>query len=147
MRGAHSASSVGVGVLERVLVLRAADAAVDLQVLHRLQVERDAVDLARACGCEARDDLVGARLRARSRGLSVIERRPLLTVGLVPSAPMNDATRRHVGIGAHDVGERALQLHHARERDVGRRLGDADDEPGVLLREEALGDDDREQAR
>ena len=30
---------VGVGVLERVLVLRAADAAVDLQVLHRLQVD------------------------------------------------------------------------------------------------------------
>ena len=34
-----------VGVLERVLVLRAADAVLDGQVLHRLHVERDAVDV------------------------------------------------------------------------------------------------------
>ncbi len=104
-RGAQIASSFGSGVLERVLVLRPADAAVDLQVLHRLQVELDAVHL-RELRLEARDDLVRARRALRSRGLSVIERRPLLVVGFVPSEPMNEATFSTSGIGEDHVGER-----------------------------------------
>jgi len=36
----------GVGVLERVLVLRAAGLGLDLQVLHRLQVDGDALHVA-----------------------------------------------------------------------------------------------------
>ena len=37
-----------------------------------------------------------------------------------------------------------LPAHHLRERDVLRRFRDAGDEAGVLLREEALGDDDEQ---
>ena len=43
-----------------------------------------------------------------------------------------------------DVRERALTAHGVGERDVLRRLRRADDEPGVLLREKALRDDDEE---
>ena len=77
-------------------------------------------------------------------GLSVIERRPLLSVGFVPSAPMNDATVATSGSCADDVGDRLLALDHGGERDVGRRLGDAEEQARVLLREEALRHDERE---
>ncbi len=40
---------VGVGIFERVLILRAADAVVHRDVLHRLHVEVHAVHLAQAC--------------------------------------------------------------------------------------------------
>ena len=43
--GTHVASSSRFGVLERELVLRAADARLDRQVLHRLHVQRDAGDV------------------------------------------------------------------------------------------------------
>src|SRR6266496_1303006 len=70
-----------------------------------------------------------------SRGLSVMESRPLFVVGFV-----------------HDgLGELALAGHHALEGDVGRSLRDADEQAGVLLREEALrhhdGEDDGERER
>ena len=40
--GAHAASSAASGMLQAVLVLRAADAILDRQILHRLHVQRDA---------------------------------------------------------------------------------------------------------
>ena len=44
----------GVGVLQNVLVLRAADAAVDLEVLHGLHVEGNALEVARFPAAAAR---------------------------------------------------------------------------------------------
>ena len=80
-----------VGVFERVLELRAADARVDLQVLHRLQVHGDAA-YGREPRAQTLDDFVGARsaLAARFQG----DRRAARcsSVGLVPSEPMNDDT-------------------------------------------------------
>ena len=48
-----------------------------------------------------------ASASARSRGFSVIERRPLFVVGLVPSAPMNEATLATSGSCADHVGDGA----------------------------------------
>ena len=95
--GAHSASSSAFGVLERVLVLRAAHAAVDLQVLHGLQVERDRRRPAASFG--GRRAMISAALALRSsRGLSVMESRPLLVVGVRPVGADERGDARDVGI-------------------------------------------------
>ena len=44
-RGAHIGQLLGPAILQAVLVLRAADARFDRQVLHRLHEQRDAGDL------------------------------------------------------------------------------------------------------
>jgi hypothetical protein len=43
------------------------------------------------------------------------------------------------GIFADDFGEGPLAAHRVGKRDVLRRIGRAEDETGILLREEALG--------
>ena len=132
-----------VGVFKRVLVLRAADAIVDGEVLQRLQVERDAVDLVQL-GLQALDDLRGAsRVRCVS-GLRLIWMRPLLRVVLVPSMPMKEerlSTAGSLRMTSASFCWRSVMLA---KRDGLRRLGDAEDDAGVLHREEALGDDDVE---
>src|SRR6185437_6504876 len=45
------------------------------------------------------------------------------------------------GVFQDDLGQRLLALGHAGERNVLRAFGDAEDLPGVLHREEALGND------
>ena len=50
----------------RELILRAADAVLDRQVLHRLHVQRDAVDVARACGCSRRMTSLALRVALRA---------------------------------------------------------------------------------
>ena len=78
-----------VRIFERVLVLRAAHAVFDREVLHRLHEQRDALDL-RQLGLQAPNDLAGAHLPL-VEGLEVDLRiRPLLSVVLMPSTPMND---------------------------------------------------------
>ena len=47
----------------------------------------------------------------------------------------------------HDTDHSLDTLNHGRKRNILPRLGDADDHPGVLLREKALGNDDVEIAR
>ena len=69
-----SRSSVEVGALERELVLRAAHAVLDREVLHRLHVERDAV-LARDALLQALHHHRGTRSRS-PWGFSAISRRP-----------------------------------------------------------------------
>ena len=68
--------------------------------------------------------------------------RPLLS-GL-PAPPIE---HRHVIDGRilqHDRAERLLMAHHVGEGNVLRGFGDAGDQAGVLLREEALRDDHEE---
>ena len=132
-----------VGRLDGELVLRAADAVLDRQVLHRLHVERDALDL-RELRLQAPDDRRVALASRSLRGLRLISMRPLLSVALVPSTPMNDERLATAGSSSTTVGQRLLPLGHRRERDRLRRLGDALDRAGVLHREEALRDDDVE---
>jgi hypothetical protein len=76
------------GIFERVLILGAADAVFHRQVLHRLHVERDALTC-RELGLQARMTSWPLILRFSS-GLRLIWMRPLLSVVLVPSTPMNE---------------------------------------------------------
>jgi hypothetical protein len=134
---------VRIGILDDELILRAADAGVDGQVLHRLHVERDAGDV-RGLFLEAADDVAGARAALVAR-LQVdqeaagIERR----VGAVDADEGGQAV--DIGVLEDGGGERLLAFRH---RGIGhrlRRLGDALDEAGILHREEALGHDDVEE--
>ena len=51
------------------------------------------------------------------------------------------------GILAQDIDQRLLPNRHRLERGIGRSLGDAGQEAGIFLREEALGHDDVERDR
>jgi hypothetical protein len=118
------------------LILRAADPVLDGQVLHRLHVQRDSVDL-RQLRLQSPDDVARARV-ALGLGLQVdqhaaaVERR----VAAVDADERREA--RHRRIGEHDVGQRLLALGHRREGHCLRRLRNALDRAGVLHREEAL---------
>ena len=48
----------------------------------------------------------------------------------------------HIRVLAHDVGDDALAFDHRLERDGLRGVGHADDQAGVLLRQQAFGHDD-----
>ena len=67
--------------------------------------------------------------------------RPLLTVEPPKPPPMNDAMRGHRRVVEDDPGHLLLQLLHGGEGDVLGGVGGAEDDAGVLLREEALGHD------
>ena len=58
------------------------------------------------------------------------------------AAPCRAADRgadaRDRRIGQHDLGHLLLQLEHRLERDVRRRIGEADDQAGIVLREIAV---------
>ncbi len=45
----------------------------------------------------------------------------------------------HIGIGSDEVDDLVLMIHHGAEGGILRRLGEGEDLPGVLDREEALG--------
>src|SRR4029077_8963616 len=91
------------------------------------------------------DDLVGrnvaliARLQGDEEPAVVLR---LRAVGAEAHADCGDG-----GILQDDVRKGALAPHGLGERDVLSRLRSADDEPGVLLREEALRDDGEEITR
>ena len=78
------------------------------------------------------------RLPRSDGGLRLMNSRPLLTVALKPSADRRPDVG-HRRIGQHDLGGALLQLLHRLERDFRRGAGAAEDQPGVVLRKEALG--------
>src|SRR5260370_29891280 len=80
-----------------------------------------------------------------SRGLRLIRKRPVLSVGVGAVDPDERREAHHVGVFQDPRREGLLQLGHARERHRLRGLRDALDQPGVLHREEALGDEDAEE--
>ena len=126
-------------VLERVLELRSAKAAIDLQVLDRLQVDRDALQV-RQFALEPVDDglCIGVALVA---GLERDGKPAAVGSGV---GAIGSDEGRHVVDGwvlQHRVDRRLLQLHHLLERDVRGCLRDSEQQPGVLLWEEALGND------
>ena len=57
---------IAFGIFQRVLILRAADAIFDRQILHRLHVKRDAVDFA-SSGCKRRITSVALIFRSFER--------------------------------------------------------------------------------
>ena len=92
-------------MLERVLILRAAHTVVHGDVLHRLHEKRDSL-----CRLDARlqsADHPRQALRSRSpSGFRLMEIRPLFSVVLVPSAPMNEERLSTAGIFENDVKKR-----------------------------------------
>ena len=131
---------VGVAADQRVLVLRAADARADLDVLHRLEVDGDAGDGADRCPAGARRSAVTLALRA-SRGLSVILRWPALGVGLSALTPTTVTTPSTSGSLRMASATVSCRRCHLGEGDLGARLHHRRDEAGVLQRQEALGHD------
>ena len=133
-----------IGVGERELVLGLGQARADGDVLGRLHIERDALDLGEF-RAQPIDHLVGAgaALALRLEGdehAAVVQRR-----GGAAGADLR-ADRRHGRILQHGADDRLHALGHRREGDVLRGLGDAQDHSRVLLRKEALGNDDIEVA-
>src|SRR6266571_4036539 len=127
---------VRIRVLDGELVLGAADAVLDGEVLHRLHVEGDALDL-RDPRLQPPHDLrdVGAAL---GPGLQVDEHAAVVERGVdaVHADERGDAF--HGGVLQDRLGQGALALGHRGERDRLRRLGDSLDDARVLQREEAL---------
>ena len=134
---------LGIGVFQRVLILRAAHPVLDRQILHRLHEQRDAVHL-RELGLQAADHFrcAGAALLERlevDQDAPAVERR----VGAVdPDEGGQALYRRVLQDGQRQV---LLTLRHGGEGDRLRGFGDAEDHAGVLDREEALGDEDVQQ--
>jgi hypothetical protein len=118
------------------------------QVLHRLQVQRDARRPAPASRLQPADDLGRGRRRAARGGFRLIRKRPLLSVALMPSTPMNEATLATAGSSQDRLGQRLLPLGHRGEGDDLRRLGDAlDRAPVSCTGKKPLGMHDVEQHR
>ena len=82
-----------------------------------------------------------------SSGFRLMEIRPLFSVVLMPSAPMNDERLSTAGSCKDDLGERLLATRHVVIRDRLRCLRDALNHARVLHREEPLGDQDVENDR
>ena len=114
----------------------------DGHVLRGLQVDPEARDL-RQLRPEAGDNLEGVASRS-SCGLSVMNMRPLFCAEFPTPTPRPIAIVATAGSLHDDRAGLLLQLVHGRERDVLAGLGRAEQDAGVLLREEPLGDDREE---
>ena len=135
----------GIRILEAVLILRAAHAILDGQILHRLEIERDAFDL-RELGLQAIDDRGNARIALVER-FEIDENAAVVGrgIGAIDTDERGQALDR--GILQDDVGELLLPLHHRGERHVLRRLGNALNDASVLHREKSLRHDPVEENR
>ncbi len=74
-------------------------------------------------------------------GFSWMNMRAVFSDELPPVEPHEADDARNRRILLDDGGELGLQVGHGREGDVLSRLGLGEDEAGILLGEEALGDD------
>ena len=132
-----------IGRGQRVLVLRLAEPAADIDVLARLHEELHARHLGHL-GPQPLDDLL-------RRGIAVAERLELdeHAGGVLRRVAAGRADEAHHAADAPDPSGPCRRARWrgpaiACEGDVLPRLGLAEDEAGVLLGEEALGDDDVE---
>ena len=144
MIGAQWLSSVDVGVGQRVLILRLAEAAADVDVLAGLHEELRARAPAATLG-RSRWMTCCAEASRSPNGLSWMNMRAVFSDELPPVAPTKPTTPPTPRDPSGRSPRAALaSFGHRRERDVLPRLGLAEDEAGVLLGEEALGNDDVE---
>ncbi len=91
--------------------------------------------------------MTSASASRSARGFSAMVRRPVLGVGLIEPAPTKEATPATAGSRWTTSAACVCSALMRRDRDALRRLGHGDDDAGVLLRQEALGDDDVERDR
>eukprot|EP01022_Parablepharisma_sp_SALTPOND_P004196 TRINITY_DN118_c0_g1_i13.p1 TRINITY_DN118_c0_g1~~TRINITY_DN118_c0_g1_i13.p1 ORF type:complete len:2030 (+),score=744.92 TRINITY_DN118_c0_g1_i13:50280-56369(+) len=136
--GHPGAEHVGIGIFQGELVLRARDAILDGQVLHRLHVQGHARHLLRQRGLQAADDIGGRDVALLVR-LQVDEHAAAVEGGI--GAIHADEGRQALDgrIGQHHLGQLLLLLAHGAEGDRLRGFRDALDHAGILQREEALG--------
>ena len=131
---------VEIGILQREFELRSRRPAAEPHVLRRLHVQPGALDLFEL-RTQAGDDLLGVGVAFVAR-LQRDEH-----VAVIAGAAAAADRHRHggdVGIGLHDLAERLLPLLHGGEGNVLRGFGRGGDQADVLLREEALGNDDEQ---
>ena len=133
-----------VGILQAVLVLRAAYPIFDGQVLDRLHVECDAGNLGEL-GLQPANHVHRAGVPLFQRlevdlDAAAVER----GIGAIDADEGGQALHR--GVLQDHLAERLLALRHRRKRDGLRGLGNAQNHTGILHREKALGNDQVEVA-
>ena len=128
-----------IGVGDRKLILGLVKPPADGDVLRRLHVESNALDLGEPL-LQAQDHLVRAGV-ALVFGLQRDEH--AAGVGRVVAATCADAgpDRGDRRVLQHGVDQRLRPLGHRLIGNILRGLGKADDQSGVLLRKEAFGND------
>ena len=131
-----------VGILQRVLVLCAADTVVHRNVLHRLHVELDARNL-RQIRLQPANHIRGAQIALIER-LQVDRHPSAVQGGIGPIRTDKGGDAFDGRVLEHDVGQLLLLLCHGRKGDRFRRLGNALNYARILRGEEPLGDDDIE---
>ena len=134
----------GVGVVERVLILRLGEPPADGDILRGLHVERDPLDLGEI-GSQPRDHFVHTvalvlRLE-RNEYAAVIDR------GIAAACADRRADRGDGRIPHHRVEQSLLAFRHGLEGNILCRLRQADDQSGVLLGKEALWESPRRDSR
>ena len=128
---------VGVGIGQGILILGLGQSRADGDVLRGLHVQGDALDR-RKLGAEPGDHLVRICLALVLR-LERNEHPSLVESGGAP--PIWAPTEAMAGSFRTVSITASIALDHCRIGDVLRRFRNAGDHAGILLREEALGDD------
>ena len=131
-----------VRILQCVLVLRAAYPVIDGDVLHRLHVQLDAIDLGQA-GVKAANHVGGAEIALVER--LEIDRHAAAVQGGVGAIGANEGGEAfHRRILQDHLGQILLGFGHGGKGDGGWRLRDPLDYAGVLYREKPFRNDDVE---
>src|ERR1035437_3829452 len=133
----------GARIFETVLILRAADAVFDRQVLHRLQKERHRLD-GRQLGLQAVDNCGDVHL-ALLEWFEIDQNSSAVNGGVGAIDPDKRRQTLDGRVLQNDPRQSLMAAHHRGERYILRRFGNALDNAGILHREEALGHDDVEQ--
>jgi hypothetical protein len=136
---------VEIAVLKRVLELGAAESGTDGDVLRHLQEHVHALHLG-DLRPQPVDDLEGAHVALVVR-LQIDEKSAVVDSRIRSVVSDSGAHGADGGVFENDIGHLRLQFEHGRIRDVLRGFGNPDNETGVLLRKESLGDDDVEICR
>ena len=126
------------------LILRLGQPGADGDVLSRLHIERHPLHLTQR-GREPGDHLVGGHI-ALTLGLERDEDAAIVLGDGGAARPDIADCRGDGGVAGSDVEDRLLALLHPVWRDILGRLANADNEARVLLREEALRDDEEERS-
>ncbi len=136
---------VGVGIFERVLVLRAADAIFHGQILHRLHIQRDARDLGQL-RLQSPDHVAGADLPLLERlQVDLNASRVQRGVGSIDADERRQALDRRI-LQNHFI-QRLLPLRHGPERDGLLGFGNALNHARILNREESFRNLDEQDKR